>query len=139
MTHMDEYDEYEQYDDEQSYTAQNTMIGRRSTGGRRRETQIAQQAFDWGISGSILAILLLTVLYVLSPIDLIPDVIPVAGQADDIAAVLAGSGSVVFLAILRYALRTRVGRLGCLITIVLASIGSFIVFWILLQLLDSVL
>jgi hypothetical protein len=139
MTHMDEYDEYEQHDDEASHTAQNAVARRRSTGGRRGETQIAQQAFDWGISGSILAILLLTVLYVLSPVDLIPDLIPVAGQADDIAAVLAGGGSVVFLALLRYALRTRVGRLGCLITIVLASIGAFVVFWILLQLLDLVL
>jgi len=136
---MNEYDQYEQYDDEENYTVRNATTGRRPTSGRHRETQIAEQAFDWGISGSILAILLLTALYVLSPVDLIPDVIPVAGQADDIAAVLAGSGSVVFLAVLRYALRTRVSRLGCLITIVLASIGAFVVFWVLLQLLDRVL
>ena len=33
---------------------------------------------------------LLTVLYVLSPIDLIPDVVPVLGQLDDLAIVLLG-------------------------------------------------
>jgi uncharacterized membrane protein YkvA (DUF1232 family) len=138
MTPMDEYDEYEQYDDEESYSPPSAYV-RQHLPGRRRETPITQQAFDWGISGSILAIVLLTAFYVLSPIDLIPDVIPVAGQADDVAAVLAGGGSVVFLAILRYVLRTRIGRLGCLITIVLASIGSFVVFWVLLQLFDRVL
>lgn len=32
--------------------------------------------------------LILTVLYLLSPIDIVPDAIPVAGQADDLLVVL---------------------------------------------------
>jgi hypothetical protein len=136
MTPTDEYDKYEPGEDEEGYDAPRP-VRRRSTssrGSRRLETPITQQAFDWGISGSILAILLVTALYVLSPLDLIPDVIPIAGQADDIASVLAGGGSVIFLAVLRYLLRTRIGRWGCLITIVLAAVGAFVMFWVLLQL-----
>jgi len=100
---------------------------------------LIRQALDWGISGSIVAILVLTAVYALLPIDAIPDFIPFAGQADDIAAILAGGGSVTFLTILRYVLRTRIGRWGCLVTIVLAAIGAFTVFWALLRLFDAVL
>jgi len=32
--------------------------------------------------------LILTVLYLLSPIDIVPDAIPIAGQADDLLVVL---------------------------------------------------
>jgi hypothetical protein len=79
----------------------------------------------------------LTAIYVFSPVDLVPDLIPVAGQADDIAAILAGGGSVTFLTIMRYALRTRVGRWGCLIFIALSAIGAFAIFWVLMRLFDS--
>jgi hypothetical protein len=99
---------------------------------------IVQQALDWGISGSILAILVLTAIYLFSPIDFIPDVIPFAGQADDLAAVLAGSGSVAFLTVMRFILRTRIGRMGCLIAIILTAIGAFAVFWLLMSILESV-
>jgi len=129
MTPTDDYGEYEQYDGEEDQEVRRTYRRQRAPV-RYQDTWLARQAFDWGISGSILAILLLT---------LVPDLIPFAGLADDIAAVLSGGSSVVFLAILRYALRTRVGRLGCLITIVLASIGAFTVFWILLQIFDRLL
>jgi len=104
----------------------------------QREQQVTRQALDWGISGSIIAILVLTALYAFSPIDFIPDVIPVAGQADDVAAILAGGGSVVFLTALRYLLRSRVGRWGCLVGIVLAAIGGFVVFSLLIKLFGSV-
>ncbi|MBN1562366.1 MAG: DUF1232 domain-containing protein [Anaerolineae bacterium] len=101
-------------------------------------SSIIQQAFDWGISGSILAILVLTAIYLFSPVDLVPDLIPFAGQADDLAAVLAGSGSVGFLTIMRFVLRTRIGRIGCLIAIIVTSLSAFAVFWLLMSLLDTI-
>jgi hypothetical protein len=102
-------------------------------------SSLTQQALDWGISGSVMAILILTVLYVLSPIDLIPDVFPIAGQVDDIAAILAGGSSVLFLTAARYLLRTRVGRWGCLLVIILAAVGAFTIFWVLMRIFNSVL
>jgi hypothetical protein len=127
--YQDDYDDdygerdYREYDDAPS----------------RRPVSLTQQALDWGISGSVFAILILTVVYVLSPLDLIPDVLPVAGQMDDIAAILAGSGSITFLAVLRYVLRSRVGRWGCLLVIVLAAVGAFAIFWALLWVFNSIL
>lgn len=38
-------------------------------------------------------IFLLALLYVLSPIDMIPDFIPVVGWADDLLALLIGAGA----------------------------------------------
>jgi hypothetical protein len=105
----------------------------------RRPVSLTQQALDWGISGSVFAILILTVVYVLSPLDLIPDVLPVVGQMDDIAAILAGSGSITFLAVLRYVLRSRVGRWGCLLGIVLSAVGAFAIFWVLMWVFNSIL
>lgn len=138
----DTYDTYDEYYEPQDYgygdsyaTAPAYVSARR---GRTRDP-LVRQALDWGISGSILAILLLTALYIFSPVDVIPDLIPFAGQADDIGAVLAGGGTVTFLTVLRYVLRSRVGRWGCLIGIVLAAVGAFTLFWLLLQLFDSLL
>lgn len=42
-----------------------------------------------GLSGTDKLILALAILYCLSPVDIIPDVIPVAGFLDDLAVVLA--------------------------------------------------
>ena len=121
-------DDYDDYDD---------MI--ESERDYDRPASLTQQALDWGISGSVFAILILTVLYVLSPLDLIPDVLPVAGQVDDIAAILAGGGSITFLSVLRYVLRSRVGRWGCLLVIILSAAGAFVLFWVLLSVFNSVL
>jgi uncharacterized membrane protein YkvA (DUF1232 family) len=44
-------------------------------------------------NGFVTIILILALLYILSPIDLIPDVIPVVGWVDD-AAVAVGSGAI---------------------------------------------
>lgn len=100
---------------------------------------IAQQAFDLGITGSILAIIVLTAIYTFFPVDAVPDFIPVAGQVDDIAAIFAGGSTVTFLATLRYLMRSRVARWGCLLLIVLSAVGAFTVFWLLMQLFDSLL
>ncbi len=102
-------------------------------------SRLTQHAFDMGITGSIVAIVVLTALYVLSPLDFVPDVVPGVGQADDLAAVLAGSGSSLFLAVLRYALRSRVGRRGCLVAIVLSALGALVLFWALAMLFSRLL
>jgi hypothetical protein len=128
--YRDEYDDYDdRFEAERGYDDAPT----------RRPVSLTQQALDWGISGSVFAILILTVVYVLSPLDLIPDVLPVAGQIDDIAAILAGSGSITFLAVLRYVLRSRVGRWGCLLVIILSAVGAFAIFWALMWVFNSIL
>lgn len=134
------YDPYDEYYDAQD-SGYDDLYAPAYVPTRRARSRdpLARQALDWGISGSILAILLLTALYVFSPADAIPDLIPFAGQADDIGAVLAGGGTVTFLTVLRYVLRSRVGRWGCLIAIILAAIGAFTVFWLLLHLFDAVM
>jgi hypothetical protein len=136
MTYADsDYDEYDEYDD--YYNDEDDYYDDYDENG-----QFSRQAVDWGVSGSILAIILLTVIYVCSPVDFVPDVMPVAGQADDIAAVIAGGGSVVFLTIARYVMNavmgSRIGRWGCLIVVVLTLIGAATVFWTLLQFFDSI-
>ncbi len=138
----DEYDEYDQYGDDDEYgdyapipLPNQRRAWRGQSGGE--SGSLIEQALDWGFSGSVLAILVLTVLYVFSPIDAIPDLIPIAGQADDLAAVLAGGGSIGFLTAMRFILRTRVGRWGCLIAIILSAIGAFTVFWVLMSLFGS--
>jgi uncharacterized membrane protein YkvA (DUF1232 family) len=131
--YQDEYDDYDDWgDDERDYRDDYDAHA-------RRPASLTQQALDWGISGSVFAILILTVVYVLSPLDLIPDVLPVVGQMDDIAAILAGSGSITFLAVLRYVLRSRVGRWGCLLVIILSAVGAFAIFWGLLWVFNSIL
>jgi hypothetical protein len=128
--YRDNYDDYDERDDaERDYDDERA----------RRPISLTQQALDWGISGSVFAILILTVIYVLSPLDLIPDVLPVVGQMDDIAAILAGGGSITFLAVLRYVLRSRVGRWGCLLVIVLSAVGAFAIFWALMWVFNSIL
>lgn len=125
--------EYADYDDEEE------VYDDAGAFDERPGDPLVRQALDWGISGSILAILVLTAIYAFSPLDFVPDLIPVAGQADDVAAILSGGGSVLFLTVLRYVLRSRIGRWGCLIAIALAAIGAFTVFWLLLRVFDAVL
>ncbi len=159
MSYEDEYDDYEAYDegevyeadyDEDAYYAEvdepraqpRYARRRRPMVRRREENELLSRGVDWAMGASILGIVVITILYVLSPLDVIPDVLPVAGQADDLAAVLAGGGSVAVATLARYILRsvvaTRSGRVGCLIVIVLAGIGAFVVFLGLLELFDRI-
>jgi hypothetical protein len=130
----DYYEEYADYADNINARRGVVRAGDQSTQGRR--------AVDLGVNGSIITIIILTLLYVISPVDFVPDIFPVAGQADDVAAVVAGGGSVAFLTVARYlfyfAMRSRVGRWGCLIVAALTAVGAFTVFWALLRLLNSV-
>lgn len=132
MSHENDYD-YDDYGyeddayDDQDYPAD------------PHNPHIAQQAFDWGITGSILAIIVLTIIYTFSPVDAVPDIIPLAGQVDDLAAIFAGGGSVTFLAVLRFIMRSRVARWGCLLMIVLSAIGGLTVFLLLVRLFNSLL
>lgn len=92
----------------------------------------ARRAIDWSTTGGIITVILLTLLYAFSPIDAIPDVIPVAGQADDVVAVTAGTATAGFLAFLRIALRamlaSRIGRKGCVILGALMGVVTVLAF-----------
>lgn len=74
----------------------------------------------------IILVLALTGLYTVSPLDLLPDVVPVAGQADDIVALLLGGGSVGLLTILRFLVSVLVGdakaRRSCLIILLVVAV-----------------
>lgn len=45
--------------------------------------------------GKAVIVIVLTLVYVVSPIDFIPDFLPVVGQLDDLLALLFGGGQVV--------------------------------------------
>ncbi|MBN1678807.1 MAG: DUF1232 domain-containing protein [Anaerolineae bacterium] len=129
MPRPDEYNDYDEYDDyADEYKNGRALVGQDQ----------GRSLFNLGINGSILVIIVLTLIYTLSPIDAIPDFIPLAGQADDIAAIAAGSGSVLFLSVLRLILRNRITRWGCLIVLGLTVLGTLTVFWLLLRVFDSI-
>ncbi|HML20430.1 MAG TPA: YkvA family protein [Aggregatilinea sp.] len=154
MSYDDEYEDYDEeyYEDEEDANAlaqlpparprRAAQSRRAAVPARRQENSLLRQGVDWALGGSILAIVVITVLYVLSPVDAIPDILPVAGQADDVAAVLAGGASVAVATLARYILRgivaSRAGRIGCLVVIVLSSIGAFVVFMAFLELFGRV-
>ncbi len=120
------YDNDEYHDDEYYYEDEDAS------------NPLAQRIANLGFGSSILVIIALTVLYVLFPIDAVPDIIPVAGQADDLVAILAGGGSVAFMTALRHLLSTRAGRWGCAIIGTLSTLGACAVFWALMRLFDTI-
>lgn len=135
-----------QYDDQDDLYDEEEMYAHRSASSRRTtETaepppeSLVHRAFDWGISGSILAIIFLTFLYTLSPLDAVPDIVPPAGQVNELAAVLAGGSSIAGLAALRYWLHSKITQITCLIAILFSAIGAFVIFWLLAQLFDRLL
>ncbi|MBN2303214.1 MAG: DUF1232 domain-containing protein [Anaerolineae bacterium] len=95
-------------------------------------------SIDWGTKVGIAILVILTALYTLSPLDAIPDIIPVAGQVDDLVALVAGGGSVTFLAVLRYLLRSRAARWSCLVVSILSIIGATALFIVLAKLINSI-
>jgi hypothetical protein len=100
---------------------------------------LARQAVDYGISGSILGIMVLTAIYAFFPIDALPSL---SQSADEMSVIAAGAGAVFFLAIMRFVLvammTNRIWRWGCVMLVMLASTGAFAVFWILAHLFSSV-
>jgi hypothetical protein len=84
------------------------------------------------VVGTVLTVIT-TVLYLLSPIDAVPDLVPIAGQLDDAVAVLLGGGTVGFMTLLRLfvgvGIRDRRTRRACFLVLlmvmlpVLACIG----------------
>ena len=71
------YDEFDDYDahehDERDSDVAYYPPERRRVKRQPESRAIVPQALDWGFSGSILAILVLTAIYLFSPVDFIPD------------------------------------------------------------------
>src|SRR5690606_11240148 len=143
-----EYDDYDDYDEDDEIEV---IPPRRSRsrgpvakrGAVAPEGSIAaRRAIDWGTAGGIVTVILLTLLYALSPVDLVPDLIPVAGQADDVVGVTAGTATAGFLAFLRVALRamlaSRIGRKGCVVLGLVFGVVGILAFIGLLSLLGAI-
>lgn len=147
-----EYDDSDEYDDEYNDSVDPAVYSDPAvyyTPAVRKRGEVvpqggvaARRAIDWGTTGSIVAVILLTLLYVLSPIDAIPDLIPVAGQADDVAAVTAGTATAGILAFVRIVLRamlaSRIGRKGCVILAAVLGIVGVLAFVGLLSLVNAI-
>lgn len=91
------------------------------------------RAANWGLNASTLMVIVMTILYVISPVDAVPDVVPLAGQADDLAAILAGGTSATLLTAGRYLLRFRAARWACGIAGFLALLGLMTLLWLAYQ------
>lgn len=67
-----------------------------------------------------------TLIYVFSPVDVLPDILPLLGQVDDLAAALVGGGAMGALMLARVlvgaGLRSAAARRGCLAALLIASI-----------------
>lgn len=146
----DDFDEADEYGDDDEYIDVVEVQPPRAAYGRRvakrgvapQEDIAARRAIDWGTAGGIVTIILLTLLYAFSPIDAIPDVIPVAGQADDAVAVTAGTATAGFLAFLRIALRamlaSRIGRKGCVILAGVIGVVTILAFAGLVSIINAI-
>lgn len=146
----DDYDEADEYDEDDDYidvvevqrprAASNRRVAKR--GAAPQESVTARRAIDWGTAGGIVTIIVLTLLYAVSPVDVIPDVIPVAGQVDDAVALTAGTATAGVLAFLRIALRSmlasRVGRKGCVILAAAMGVVTILAFVGLVSLVNAI-
>jgi len=136
----DEYDEADEYDEDDEYVdvvevqRPRTAYGRRvaKRGAAPEGSVTARRAIDWGTASGIVTLIVLTLLYAISPVDVIPDVVPVAGQVDDAVAITAGTATAGVLAFLRIALRSmlasRVGRKGCVILAAVMGVVTTLAF-----------
>jgi hypothetical protein len=66
----------------------------------------------------IILIIVLSGIYALSPVDTVPDIVPLAGQVDDLAALISGGGAIAFITAIRpfvmAIMKRPVMRAGCL-------------------------
>ncbi|MBN1284670.1 MAG: DUF1232 domain-containing protein [Anaerolineae bacterium] len=69
-----------------------------------------RRAAGCGLDVGVALVVLVTLLYVGSPLDLVPDVAPGLGQLDDVLAVLVGGGSASLLALVRLIIGSEAGR-----------------------------
>jgi len=147
----DAYDDAEYYDDDDAIDVVEASQPRRATYGSRvakrgaiepQGSLTARRAIDWSTAGGIVTIIVLTLLYAVSPIDAIPDVIPIAGQADDVVAITAGTATAGFLAFLRIALRamlaSRIGRKGCVILAAVIGVVTILAFAGLISIINAI-
>lgn len=76
-------------------------------------TGCTHQVAGCGLDVSMALVGLLTLLYLVLPVDVLPDFAPVLGQFDDLLALVAGGGSVSLLALARLLVRRGALRRGC--------------------------
>jgi Protein of unknown function (DUF1232) len=84
----------------------------------------------------VILIIVLSGIYALSPIDTVPDLVPIAGQLDDLAVLLSGGGTIGFITLMRPVvmgiMKRPAMRAGCLfiaVVVLILLIGTSIAFF----------
>ena len=90
------------------------------------EERSIEQWINQTYRGTIMLIVVLSGIYALSPVDALPDIIPVVGQVDDIATLAAGGSALAFLTAIRplaiVIAKRPLLRAGCITVIAIAGV-----------------